>query len=339
MDRAQIQKVFNHTIKAGKLHKAVLLVENGDVSFQEKFSYGGCEVDTTIVAASITKMFTTACILKCMEKGLLSLDDKLSHYFDEDILRGLHVYKNTDYTQEITIRNLLFQNSGFPDSFEAGDISEVLREDKYTSFDDFLEITKQQKAHFVPGQGNKAYYANINFDLLGEILCKILQMPINEVYQQLILEPLEMKHSYVASEDAYVPPIYYGELELNRPKTIRSGIPSGGIISTASDLMIFNKAFWGGRLFNLEILPELTVYRRLQANKGPVKYGGGYMQMKLGTITTSFMGKGELLGHFGTTGSFMFYYPEKDLYFVGDLNQFKNPALPFRLLLRLAMLR
>jgi len=49
------------------------------------------------------------------------------------------------------------------------------------------------------------------------------------------------------------------------------------------------------------------------------------------------MGKGELLGHSGSSGSFAFYYPEKNLYIVGDLNQLDNPALPIRLVMRLAM--
>jgi hypothetical protein len=49
------------------------------------------------------------------------------------------------------------------------------------------------------------------------------------------------------------------------------------------------------------------------------------------------MGKGELKGHSGSTGSFAFYYPVKDLFFVGDLNQMANAALPVRLSTRLAM--
>jgi len=55
------------------------------------------------------------------------------------------------------------------------------------------------------------------------------------------------------------------------------------------------------------------------------------------SIYTFFMGKGELIGHSGSTGSFAFYYPEKDLYFVGDFNQMANPGLPIKLVMKLAM--
>ncbi|MNC81472.1 hypothetical protein D3C75_1346170 [compost metagenome] len=61
------------------------------------------------------------------------------------------------------------------------------------------------------------------------------------------------------------------------------------------------------------------------------------MQIPLRSANTLFMGKGELLGHSGTTGSFAFYYPLKDLYMVGDLNQMAHPSYPIRLVMKLAM--
>ena len=69
----------------------------------------------------------------------------------------------------------------------------------------------------------------------------------------------------------------------------------------------------------------------------PIHYGAGYMKIPLGGLVTLFMGKGELLGHSGSTGSFAFYYPASDLFFVGDVNQMAKPALPVRLVMRLAM--
>ena len=72
-------------------------------------------------------------------------------------------------------------------------------------------------------------------------------------------------------------------------------------LKTESDLMIFIQAFFHGELF------------------------------------TSFLGQGDLVGHSGSTGSFAFYYPAKELFFVGDFNQMKYPALPVRFVIQLAM--
>lgn len=101
--------------------------------------------------------------------------------------------------------------------------------------------------------------------------------------------------------------------------------------------MIFTKAFFGGKLVNKDNFNSLSSYNKLQAPMGPVYYGGGYMQIPLGGIINLFMGEGELLGHSGSTGSFAFYYPIKDLYIVGDINQMSNAALPIRLIIKLAM--
>ena len=39
------------------------------------------------------------------------------------------------------------------------------------------------------------------------------------------------------------------------------------------------------------------------------------------------MGEGEWIVHFGSTGSFAFYYPTQDLFFVRDVNLMSNPFL------------
>jgi len=134
-----------------------------------------------------------------------------------------------------------------------------------------------------------------------------------------------------------VPHIYYKHKILHRPKFVMSSRASGGCVSTARELMTFLKAFFGGRLFNIAIFNELSSCNKLQASMFPICYGGGFMRIPLNGLTTLFMGKGELKGHSGSTGSFAFYYPIKDLFIIGDLNQMANPALPVRLSMQIAM--
>ena len=118
---------------------------------------------------------------------------------------------------------------------------------------------------------------------------------------------------------------------------IMSSRASGGCITTARELMIFIKAFFCGMLFNKTIFDKLSLCNQLQPSMRPIRYGGGYMKIPLHGLITLFMGNGELIGHSGSTGSFAFYYPVKELFFVGDLNQMANAALPLKLSMRLAM--
>jgi CubicO group peptidase (beta-lactamase class C family) len=62
-------------------------------------------------------MFTVALILQLYEKGELNLDDSIAGYLSPDIMKGLHVLEGTDYSDTITIRQLLTHTSGLPDYF------------------------------------------------------------------------------------------------------------------------------------------------------------------------------------------------------------------------------
>jgi len=108
-------------------------------------------------------------------------------------------------------------------------------------------------------------------------------------------------------------------------------------MTTARELMTFLKAFFDGTFFPKDTFRKLSKYGQLQITMGGAWYGGGYMRIPLGVPRTLFMGKGELLGHSGATGSLAFYYPEKDLYFVGDFNQVANPGLPIMTAVNLAV--
>ena len=333
------QKRFEKAVASENIHEAVLYVESSTGDFSENYGYGGRDIDSPIIIASVTKMFTTTCILKLCEEGQLSLDDKISLYIDDETLQGLHVYKGVDYSGELTISDLLFQTSGLPDHFTNSKLvkSTISNEDQYITFEQYIGEVKKLSPNFAPNT-NKAHYADINFDILGEILEEVTGLPLDEVYRQLIFEPLGMEHTYLpVSEDDFIPHLYNGSEKLERPLLIASSRASGGCISTARDMMTFSKAFWSGKLFDKEIFEQLSDYRKLQLDMSPISYGGGYMRISLNGLNTFFLARGELVGHSGSTGSFVFYYPEEDLHIVGDFSQFQDPSIPIRFIMRLAM--
>ena len=346
MNRQTIQKVFDTAATSSRIHEACLLVENSKGDFSESFSYGGRDAESPMIAASVTKLFTTTCVLKLCEQGRLSFDDNMSRYFDRDVLSGLYVFKGREYSFDLTVSDLLFQTSGLPDPYEGWNNADsllkkaILKGDVYITFEQYLDEIKSLPPRFAPNTDKKAYYANMNFDLLGEILEKVTEMPLAEVYRQFIFAPLGMIKTYLPdSVNDFVPYVYYKSQKMERPQLVASCRASGGCVTTAKDLMTFSKPFWEGRLFDKQIFERLRVYRKLQLTKGPIFYGGGYMQIPLGGLQTLFMGKGELVGHSGTSGAFAFYYPHKDLYFTGDMVQMSKPDAPIRLVMRLAMNR
>jgi CubicO group peptidase (beta-lactamase class C family) len=334
----RFEKVFDQTVASRMIHECICCVENAEGDFSWEKGYGEKNLDTPFLMASITKLFTTTCIIKLIEEGKLSLEDKISKYLDANLLKEIHVLKGRDYSFEITIQHLLFQTSGLPDFYLGGEMpffKKVIQQDFSYTFEEIINITKKQKPIFPPNTQGKAYYCDLNFDLLGKIIEIITGLNLQAAYSHYIFTALNLKNTYLAMKDEdYIPVVYYKHEQLKRDLFIKSCGASGGAVTTVHELMIFIKAFWLGKLFNKRIFERLSSFNRLQLSFYPICYAGGYMRIEAGY---PFMPKIELLGHSGSTGSFAFYSPQQNLFFVGDVNQIANPALPIRLVMKLAM--
>ena len=339
MGRTEIIKsIFNKTTSSKAIHDAILLVEDISGDFSLDLGYGGKTIDTPVFTASVGKLFTTTCVLILKEQGKLALDDPLSKYFDSSILDRLHVSNDIDYSNQLTISNLLFQTSGLPDWLGNGRDKEIfLNDDKFLSFEEKISTIKKDKRHFVPS--SRSGYSDTNFSILGKIIENITEMSLAEVCHEWIFKPLGLTKTYLpTSAEDFVTKVFYKDELLYRPNAMRAASGSGDAMTTTRELMIFIKAFFGGKLFPEANFERLAKYGKLGfLVMGGAWYGGGYVRIPLGVPEKLFMGKGELLGHSGATGAFAFYHTESELYFVGDCNQLARPDIPIALVVKLAM--
>lgn len=328
----KLEKVLNKVVDNKKVFGSVIHIESTDGEFSWVKSAGNMETYTQYAIASITKMYTAAIIIKLIEDGLLSFDDTIDKFFSKDYLSGLHVYKGKDYSSTITIQQLLSHTTGLPDySTEknaAGKsyFDEIFEKDIALSFDEALKRTKSLKPHFENGRKGKAFYSDINFDLLGEIAKIITHKGLSEIYDQFIIEPLELEHTFLCKETSTFAPIYLNEKPLNRPLTMATAGASGGIISTAQDTMKFLKAFYMGELFNKSYLPMLYQWNRIQWF--PLEYGLGMMRCKMSRLMSPLFPAPEIIGHSGSTGTFAFYCHSKELFITGTINQMNKQPFP-----------
>lgn len=334
------EDLFDKYIRTKKIFESVVLIKNGTGETMFSKAYGEKTIDSPIVAASITKMVTAACIFTLIQQGYITLNDSLLDFYEPAYLRGLHVYKGKDYSCELKISDLLYQTSGLADIYEEGKDNikrQAIISDTFISFEKNIALTKEKEAHFPPNYKANAHYADINYNILGDIIEKITKQPLEKVFDKYIFSKINMTETYLpVSEKEYIPMVYYGDKQLYRPQFIMCSKASGGCITTTRDLMIFIQAFFRGELFDKKML-DSKQYRKLQLSMCPIYYGSGYMRVKMGGVSTSFLGQGDLIGHSGSTGSFAFYYPNKELFFVGDFNQMKYPTLPIRFVMQLAM--
>jgi len=264
---------------------------------------------TLFDTASLTKVIATApAIMKLLEQGKITLLDPLSRWFPE--------FEGTD-REEITILNLLTHTSGLDDVEIAND--DPLRH--------LLEKAVLQHNDALPG--NRFRYADINFILLGELVRRAAQIPLDSFCTEYIFAPNGM------AETTFLP---QGEFAVIAPtagqnNTLKAGVVQdmnarrlggvaghAGVFTTASDLnrfatMILNKGKYNGvQVFNERVITQMT---------SPYFYSNGKIIRGLGwDINSPFSSpRGTYFsdmsfGHTGYSGSSIWIDPEQDLYVI-----------------------
>jgi D-alanyl-D-alanine carboxypeptidase len=111
--------------------------------------------------------------------------------------------------------------------------------------------------------------------------------------------------------------------------------------SNCDDLLRFFKAIVSGQLFR-----DRRTWRRMQARwhrfplpldraalrqpGWPIEYSLGLMRFRLPGFLTPLRSVPPVLGHTGSTGTWLFRAPGPDLYLTGTVNQITAGAVPFR---------
>lgn len=296
------------------IHKLLVLIEYKDMQYKKSYNM---DEEEEFILASVTKLFTTASILYLFERSNRSLDDSISRYFSDREISKLCTIGGKDYSKDISVKNLLYQNSGLP-SLASGKISmgQRLKMETYRP-EILIGRTKAEEALYRPGQ-DRSFYTSINFILLGKIIERICSADICQAFSEIIFKPLSMDRTYMATKLRPGPKGYFKDDQIDLGEKLINSSSSGGAVSTGGDMMKFIRAFFNSYFFDIEKI-KTSPYYDLQKSYGPIKYGLGHMKVDLE--------KAYFLGHNGISGAFAFYNPGLDLYMVGTFNQFSNQAL------------
>src|SRR5207244_615903 len=149
--------------------------------------------DTLFPVASITKTVVATAVMRLIERGEVDPDQSLRRYLPELRLRDAQT------TDQLTTAHLLTHTGGFQ-----GDARDGAYGVRCGSGEDalarFVELVAHLPQHAPPGA--MWAYSNTGYSLAGRVLEAVTGQAFEAACQELVLEPLGMRSSFVAASDA-----------------------------------------------------------------------------------------------------------------------------------------
>jgi D-alanyl-D-alanine carboxypeptidase len=302
--------------------------------------------ETPVFLASITKIYIATTIMKLYEQGSFRLDDPMSKYLPWDLIHGLNVYQGRDYTNEITIEQLLAHKSGIPDYYDekgkdGKTLLEIFKDDqqrRWSVEDQIARVRNDLVSESIPGE--KASYSDTNFQLLGKIIEARTGKPLQTVLNELLFMPLNLRNTWMSGfadllekSPVTVADVFSGDENITKMRSSNFYWADGAIVSTAEDEVTFLKALKEGRIIKPATLELMHHWNSIE-NKSSFQYGYGTMNIKLPPLIGSATDTLPVWGHSGSTGSFLYYSQGMDLYIGGTINQTNENKTALLLMIR-----
>jgi len=251
---ASIGGIVRQEIGAGRLPGAVVLIGGaGGVIYRRAFGERQIEPeslpmteDTIFDLASLTKpVATTTAIMQLVEQGRLELDAPAARYWPEFGKSGKGA---------ITLRQLLTHYSGLRADLDV--------RQQWSGREAGRRLIVAEKPVSAPG--TRYLYSDINFEVLGELVERVSEMPLDVYCQKYIFAPLAMADTAFKPVDAArLAPTEGGRQGVvHDPAASRMGGVAGhaGLFSSADDLARFARMMLGGgQLDGVRVLQVASV--------------------------------------------------------------------------------
>lgn len=346
-------KLFQKELNKNNVHNAFLKVYSPTKQIGWSFAGGNYKNGEQIsdvnsfYTASIGKTFTATAISLLAEQGLLDFEDKINRFLPDSISKGLHIFNGIEYSDEITIAHLLQHTSGLPDYFEGETIDgrpnfmELIFQnpEKIWGPMETVQFAKNKmKPLFVPG--TDYHYTDTEYILLGLIIENLSEMSLHDFFRINFFKPLEMKNTHMflrsepIGEKTKMAEVYAGEMEASGMKSLSADWAGGGLVSTVHDLIKFQEALMEGKIVSPETLSKMQNW--VSETRG-MEYGFGIRKISFNALFP-LLPDLSIIGHSGSTGSFMYYCPELDIYLAGTLNQTDEVKSSVKLMVKVLML-
>lgn len=223
-----------------------MIYKDGKLIYQK--TMGEFKANTQAPIASCSKWLTAAIVMRFVDEGKISLDDKVSTY--------LPIFEKYG-KKYITIRHCLSHQTGIEQ--ERISLLKILTRKKYETLEEEVnDFASAKEIDFNAGSG--FHYGNIGLNIAARVLEVITRRSFEQIAQEKLFRPMAMRQTTFRNDRGGAPN------------------PSGGAQSSAGDYMnfltmILNKGMFNGN----RILSEAAIFemQKEQISLDKIKYAPG----------------------------------------------------------------
>lgn len=289
--------------------EGLLALNHGSAHLEKQLPVDG---ETIFHWASNTKTLTGIAIMQLRERGMLSLDDRVTKYLPE-LAKVRNPYGSMD---DVTIRHLMNHSSGFRNPtypYKKGLPWEPFEPTEYSQLEATFPFTELL---FKPGE--RFGYSNPGIVFLGRIIEKFSGDDYETYIEKNIFKPLGMNESYFDRTPYHMiknrSHSYYREGNGLREGRFDADtgitVSNGGLNSPVRDMVKYFDFLVGNRVDDGAPLPRKVLLEMFQRSIESDSDANGYRGMTTGVGLTFFLDEvgGEVfLGHGGDQNGFISY--------------------------------
>jgi len=212
---------------------SLAVIKNGKAMVNKGYGLANAEhnvpvtSETVIRLGSVSKQFFATAILKLMEEGKLSIEDSVHKFFPDA----------PETWRPIQVKHLMSHTSGLKREGPAYNNS-VIQPD----------LVVIRSAYSLPldfKTGQKYQYCNLAYFMLAEIITQVSGMPWQDYIREKLFLPAGMKKSCMTDFYPIIPNRASGYMHnkgvLVNADAMYAVRPSGGFLSTSSDMILWDK--------------------------------------------------------------------------------------------------
>lgn len=254
----------------------VLVAYKGNRIYEGTFGYSDpnkrkepLQKDDIFQLASVTKQFTAMAAMIAIEKGLISYQDTVTHFFPQFPYGG------------ITVKMLLNHTAGLPNYMWL--LEHHWHREKIPYNTDVIDLLAKHRLHLHFTPGTRFGYSNTGYVVLAAIIEEASGKRFDRFVEQEIFGPLDMDNSFVYSPsyhnghrkhlDGYK---YWGRGYRRIPATVNDGtVGDKGVYSSMEDLFKWDQALYENTLVEEETMKKAFEPVELR-NGNHYPYGFGF---------------------------------------------------------------